>query len=131
VQKPSLTPLKNFIFSTALHGAVFFGHVEMVRMLVRRGARLDGRQNWGGNAVDVAKLLVELGTMAQKIGSPESKNAFYTRINVENAVKISEFLQYGKILTDEVFVNPMLGSYASPTSKGASRRASPMSPPTS
>ena len=42
--------------ATPLHGAILFNKVDMVKMLVTRGASTDVRQNWGGSTIDVAKV---------------------------------------------------------------------------
>lgn len=83
--------------STALHGAIFFCQLDMVKLLVKRGAKVEAKQGWGGDSIDLAKLLLEMGARAQTVGSEESKNAFYTGIDVDKATKISEFLQYGEL----------------------------------
>ena len=43
--------------ATALHGAIMFNQVEMVKMLVTRGASTNVRQNWGGTTLDVAQVI--------------------------------------------------------------------------
>ena len=52
--------------ATPLHGAILFNQVDMVKMLVTRGASTDVRQNWGGSTLDVAKVtnqLRDVGTL--------------------------------------------------------------------
>ena len=64
----------------------------MVQLLVQRGAKINAAQDWGGNSVDLAGLLVELAIQAQIPGSEESTNDFYTSIKLEKARQISKFL---------------------------------------
>ena len=42
--------------ATPLHGAILFNQVDMVKMLVTRGASTDARQSWGGSTIDVATV---------------------------------------------------------------------------
>ena len=64
----------------------------MVQLLVQRGANINAAQDWGGNSIDLADLLVELSTKAQIKGSEESNNEFYTSIKLDKARQISKFL---------------------------------------
>ena len=75
-----------------MHGAVLFGQYDMVQLLVQRGANIHAAQDWGGNSIDLADLLVELATKAQTKGSEESTNEFYTSIKLDKARQISKFL---------------------------------------
>eukprot|EP00977_Amphora_coffeiformis_P017483 scaffold5754_cov166-Amphora_coffeaeformis.AAC.5 len=102
-ERPSLVNFRDYDRRTALHIAAAEGHVEICRHLIKKGARVNRADRWGGfplddahrnQRVDVVNLLRE---HQAKFGSTSQSVNLITAASEGNVDEVKTLLEFGSM----------------------------------
>lgn len=102
-ERPKLVNFRDYDRRTALHIAAAEGHVEICRFLIKKGARVNRSDRWGGYPLDdahrhgrsdVVNLLREHGA---KFGSTSQTVNLITAASEGNVKEVKSLLEFGSM----------------------------------
>jgi adenylate kinase len=106
-ESPELVNFRDYDRRTGLHVAASEGQLDICRLLVERGARINRSDRWGNSALDdayrhrhptVFQFLREHGA---EFGSPSQANNFIAAASEGDIEEIKTLLEFGNIVIDQ------------------------------
>jgi len=107
LDRPDLVNFRDYDFRTPLHLAASEGHVDIVRYLIQKGARVDRSDRWGGSPLDDAhrhrhpEVIQCLRQHGAHFGSSTSLPRFIQAASEGDKEEVLALLEFGNIDLDQ------------------------------
>ncbi len=101
--RPSLINFRDYDRRTPLHIAASEGHLEICKLLIERGARINRSDRWGGSPLDDAhrhrhsEVIALLKLYGATFGSPSQANNLIAAASEGDLEEVQALLEYGNV----------------------------------
>ena len=107
MERPHLVNFRDYDFRTPLHLAASEGHVDICRFLVRKGARVNRSDRWGGSCLDDAyrhrhtDVIQYLREQGATFGAKTQLPRFIQAASEGDVAEVEALLEFGNVDLDE------------------------------